>query len=272
MSDDAKKTGGGGFATMPPELRAFVKPEPAQKLVAADNESEFKAAVDALRLLNGVGDPFYVDPKGDPAAAERKAPPSVAAHVPPVPVPAPVVAATARVAVPGRVVIIEARPIRERALRVVGAGAVLVIAVLVVLRGMSCGAPGSVASVEVMPARVVPASPIVSTGTVSAGRAAAVVSAAPPASVVPAGSVSASASASSSVLAEPKARGGAMAPRLGPFVSPVRIVAPSAAPAPQPPPPVSAPVAAPKPTVEAAPGNGEIFNRPRVKQSDDTGR
>jgi hypothetical protein len=77
--------------TMPMELRAFAKPEPPQRLVAPENEAEFKAAIDALRLLNGgpAADPFYVDPPRPPAGpdlAAASAPASVKAYVPPTPI------------------------------------------------------------------------------------------------------------------------------------------------------------------------------------------
>jgi len=108
MSDETRDRDDPAHQTMPPELRPFAKPEPKQRLVAPENEAEFKATIDALRLLNGGpnADPFYVDPQNDPAFAGRKAPESVKVYVPP----AAVAAAEAQVrqAAPGKVVIAEA--------------------------------------------------------------------------------------------------------------------------------------------------------------------
>src|SRR5438045_3160636 len=91
MSDDVKSHDDRAHGAMPPELRPFVKPEPTQPLVMPGKEAEFKAAVGALRLLNGgpAADPFYVDPKEDAAAAagERKTPASTTAYVSPAVVP-----------------------------------------------------------------------------------------------------------------------------------------------------------------------------------------
>ena len=107
MSDDTKDRDP-SHETMPPELRPFAKPEPPQRLVAPQNEAKFNAAIGALRILNGgpQADPFYVDAKHDPALAERKAPESVTAYVPPTAVPSS--EAKARRAAPARVVIAEA--------------------------------------------------------------------------------------------------------------------------------------------------------------------
>ena len=68
MSDDRKDSDDPAHQTMPPELRPFARPVPPQRLVAPENEAAFKAAIDALRLLNGGpnADPFYVDPEEGP--------------------------------------------------------------------------------------------------------------------------------------------------------------------------------------------------------------
>lgn len=112
MGDDRKSLDP-AHETMPPELRPFAKPVPPQRLVAPEDEAEFKAAVDALRILNGgpQADPFYVDPKHDPAFAERKAPASAKAYAPPTAVPE----VKVREAAPAKVVIIgaQARPAQQ---------------------------------------------------------------------------------------------------------------------------------------------------------------
>ena len=89
-------------------LRPFAKPVPPQRLVAPEDEADFKAAIGALRLLNGgpKADPFYVDPKNDPALAERKAPESERAYAPPTELPA--AEAGVRQAAPAKVVITDA--------------------------------------------------------------------------------------------------------------------------------------------------------------------
>ncbi len=104
MSDDRKDSDDPAHQTMPPELRPFARPVPPQRLVAPENEATFKAAIDALKLLNGGpdADPFYVDPRNDPAFAGQKPPESVTAYASTV---LPVAEATVRAAAPARVVI-----------------------------------------------------------------------------------------------------------------------------------------------------------------------
>ena len=96
MSDDTKRGRGDddpSHLTMPPELRPFAKPAPPQRLVAPEDEPEFKAAILALSLINGgpAADPFYFAPKGENDAAaeavERAKPqaaPSVKVYAPPI--------------------------------------------------------------------------------------------------------------------------------------------------------------------------------------------
>ena len=105
MSDDTKDRDDPAHQTMPPELRPFAKPVPPQRLVAPENEARFKATIGVLSLLNGgpKADPFYVDPKNDPALAEREAPESVKAYAPPTELPA--AEAAVRQAAPAKVVI-----------------------------------------------------------------------------------------------------------------------------------------------------------------------
>jgi len=115
MGDDTKSRDDPAYETMPPELRPFARPVPLQRLVAPEDEADFKASIDALRILNGgpQADPFYVDPKHDPALAERKAQASVKAYAPPTAVP--VAEVKVREAAPAKVVIVgaQARPAQQ---------------------------------------------------------------------------------------------------------------------------------------------------------------
>ena len=109
MSDDAKDradpNADPAHETMPPELRPFAKPVPIQPLVAPESEARFDAAIGALRLLNGGpnADPFYVDPKNDPAFAGQTAPKSVKAYASTA---LPVAEAAVRSAAPARILIV----------------------------------------------------------------------------------------------------------------------------------------------------------------------
>lgn len=109
MSDDNKEGKDSAHQTMPPELRPFAKPQPEQRLVAPENEAEFKANLEVLSMLNGgpKADPFYVDPQKSLAFADRAAPQSTTAYVPPVPVPAQ--ATSERTSSPAKVVIADRR-------------------------------------------------------------------------------------------------------------------------------------------------------------------
>jgi hypothetical protein len=110
MSDDTKRVDEAMLARMPAELRPYAKPVPAQPLVAPEDEAQFKAYLDVLRLLNGGpdADPFHPPTDPGPAPPPRAAPPSVRAYVPPTTV-APA-EAMARDAAPAKVVIAEAAP------------------------------------------------------------------------------------------------------------------------------------------------------------------
>jgi hypothetical protein len=110
MSDDTKRVDEAMLARMPAELRPYAKPVPAQPLVAPEDEAQFKAYLDVLRLLNGGrdADPFHPPTDPGPAPPPRAAPPSVRAYVPPTTVPP--AEAMARDAAPAKVVIAEAAP------------------------------------------------------------------------------------------------------------------------------------------------------------------